>query len=624
MRKITLSLLTAFLSLYAAAQQHYDHITPLGSNPVLVQLAKQKANEKIGPPPPVIIKVLSLPFLDDFSKPSPYPDTALWLSGGGVYTNYTYPTCPHTLGVATFDGVNAYGLPYDPGASPYASNPADTLASQYIGLADYAPIDSLYLSFYWQSGGLGLHPKTNDTLVLEFSNGTTWHRVWYQLGYIPPKSDSGFHYVMVPITDPQYFVNAFQFRFRSYSCGAGNLDHWNLDEVYINRIPRTISDTFQHDVSFVYESPSLIANYRAMPWEQFTSGDVKSNVFIHERNNDTGIVNMRYYDTIYGPTVAQNSGHNGGNDNMTPYYTNGYWTGNSNQSDPPLNFKYLALSGPATWTINYVMNTPGDFDNWNDTLRYNQTFSNYYAYDDGTAEANYSLINYNSPTVQLACQFKLNNPDTLLGVSMFFNYVLANAGSYTFRLAYWTDNGGQPGSSPVVEDSAIYAPKYDSLDQFVYYKFAHPPTVSGTIYVGFIETAGDSINIGYDWNDDAQNQTFYNVNDGNGWYYSTYKGSPMLRPVFGNTIYNAVNEVKNNVAAIQLYPNPARDEVQLSEQLRPNTTVKLYGSDGRLWYENEHFEGKTLSTSALPNGFYIMQVQPKGQQAQYLKLLISR
>lgn len=619
MRKITFAFSALFLSLSALAQQHYEHITPLGSNPVLVQLAKQRATDKIGPPPHINVKVLKLPFLDDFSKPSPYPDTALWMPGGGVFTNYTYPICPHTLGVATFDGVNAYGLPYDPGASAYASNPADTLTSWFIGMAAYSPTDTPYLSFYWQSGGLGLHPKTNDSLVLEFSNGTTWHEIWYQLGYIPPKTDTNFHYVMIPITDPQYFVNAFQFRFRSYSCGSGNLDHWNLDEVYLNS-PRSFADTMQHDVSFVYESPSLLNNYRAMPWEQFTSGDIKSSAFIAERNNDFNPKGLTtyFYDSIIGPTVF---GYTGGANDILPFYINGY-NNYTLQSNPNIGFPYTSLSGPATWAIKYVMHYSGDFDSWNDTLRYNQTFSNYYAYDDGTAEANYSIVNFTNPTVQLAYQIKLNNPDTLLGIQMFFNYVLVNAGSYTFRLAYWTDAGGQPTVNPVVEDSVIYAPKYDSLDQYVYYKFAHPPTVSGSIYVGFIQTFGDSINIGYDWNDDAQNQTFFNV--GSGWEFSSYTGAMMMRPVFGSTSYNAINEVKNNTQPIDVYPNPARDAIQLSQTMRPNSMVRIYGSDGRLWYENTHFEGKTLSTAALPNGFYIMQIEPKGQQAQYLKLLISR
>src|ERR1700727_1979288 len=126
MHKVNYLFLFILIPLSAFSQGHSDHLSPLGTNPALVKLTRQNAANRITPPPPHPIKVLKLPFLDDFSKPSTFPDTAIWINGG-VFTNYTYPTSPHTLGVATFDGVNSYGLPYDPSASAYGSYPADTL-----------------------------------------------------------------------------------------------------------------------------------------------------------------------------------------------------------------------------------------------------------------------------------------------------------------------------------------------------------------------------------------------------------------------------------------------------------------------------------------------------------------
>ena len=74
----------------------------------------------------------------------------------------------------------------------------------------------------------------------------------------------------------------FQFRFKNYACTSANSDQWNIDVVYLNEF-RTYNDTagLIPDVSFVYESPSLLANYQYMPWEQFTANDVVDTMFIH-------------------------------------------------------------------------------------------------------------------------------------------------------------------------------------------------------------------------------------------------------------------------------------------------------------------------------------------------------
>src|ERR1035437_3447726 len=74
--------------------------------------------------------------LDDFSYAGPYPDTALWLDNE-VFINRGFAKAPITLGVATFDGLNANGYPYNFLASPTSSLPADSLTSKPINLLNY-------------------------------------------------------------------------------------------------------------------------------------------------------------------------------------------------------------------------------------------------------------------------------------------------------------------------------------------------------------------------------------------------------------------------------------------------------------------------------------------------------
>ena len=52
---------------------------------------------------------LSLPFIDDFSYDSHQVDNDLWMESS-VFVNRTYPINPPTIGVATFDGLDANGI----------------------------------------------------------------------------------------------------------------------------------------------------------------------------------------------------------------------------------------------------------------------------------------------------------------------------------------------------------------------------------------------------------------------------------------------------------------------------------------------------------------------------------
>ena len=111
-------------------------------------------------------------FLDDFSYNSYFPDNLLW-EDSAVFVNRSYPINPVTLGVATFDGLDANGMAYDISASTQGKR-ADSLTSKAI---DLSAVDSAYLLFYYQAEGLGDNPQTEDSLVLEFLLHGCGHQV---------------------------------------------------------------------------------------------------------------------------------------------------------------------------------------------------------------------------------------------------------------------------------------------------------------------------------------------------------------------------------------------------------------------------------------------------------------
>ena len=114
-----------------------------------------------------ITDTVQLPFIDDFSyslfaPDHKYPDQNLWMDRD-VYVNTTYPVLPPTIGVATFDGLNEFGVPYDTSGVPqsdiFDSNPADSLTSLPIHLETVTPDDSVYLSFFYEKMGIGDFPN---------------------------------------------------------------------------------------------------------------------------------------------------------------------------------------------------------------------------------------------------------------------------------------------------------------------------------------------------------------------------------------------------------------------------------------------------------------------------------
>jgi hypothetical protein len=125
-----------------------------------------------------------IPFLDDFSNYTGYPDTALWI-GNQAFVNQSFCINPPTIGCATLDAVDEKGRIYEHaskqpfGADTLLSKPIrlDSIFSPYRALI---PADSVSLCFFYQPGGgdgqpyekLGDAPEESDSLVLEFGYQT--------------------------------------------------------------------------------------------------------------------------------------------------------------------------------------------------------------------------------------------------------------------------------------------------------------------------------------------------------------------------------------------------------------------------------------------------------------------
>ena len=563
---------------------------------------------------------LDLPFLDDFSKGGVYPDSTLW-QDKFVFINRTWAMNPPTLGVATFEGLDQNGYPYNFNASISSSNLADHLTSKYIRMGtSLSAADSVYLSFFYQAKGIGNEPEPNDSLILEFRTPTkNWTRVWYKKGYLPTVTDTLFHLVMVPVKDASYFENGFQLRFKNYATLCGNLDHWHIDNVYLNK-NRTKNDTVFKDMSFVYNSPSLLKNYMSMPWEQFQSAEMKDTLHMVIRNNDTTSNNTSYVDTVYDNTGSIIGNYNGGLCNVQPFLTTGYDNCTTHLKQK-INFSFPAMADTATFTTKHVLSAITDVNRKNDTLKCYQQFKNYYAYDDGTAEEGYGLSGTNA---KLAVQFKVNVTDTIRGIQLFFNPIVNNVNLAGFKIAVWNDNAGKPNS--VIKDSAVYLKYGKHINEFTTYLFNPGQSIvltPGIYYAGWIQTSNTLLNIGRDKNTNSQSKTFFNTSGT--WQNTSLKESIMVRPLLGNkSVITNVEAIANAIQDYEVYPNPANDKLHIDFGNFRQIKVNIYDIAGRQIFSENSTPDFIVDIANLSAGIYFIAPQSKEVIYPVKKIIISK
>jgi len=548
--------------------------------------------------------------VDDFSKKGPYPDTALWITNY-VFINNEYAKSPPTLGVATFDGLAADGYPYDFSAASGSSGKADSLISKPIDLT-YPASDSIYLSFFYQPQGIGNAPEASDSLVVLFKKPgalSSWDRVWAKKGSTLAANDSSWRVVMLPITNPLYLQKGFQFCIMNYATRSGNVDHWNIDYVYLNRL-RYKADSVFEDIAFTYDLPGILNSYSQMPWRHYVTTESKTSVNTVVRNNHSVVKNVSFKHNVYDTANALIYSSPVSASNVDPVTTNGYYIYTAG-SLPTLPL----LSAPGDYTFEAIVNSTPDFHRPNDTLRHVQQFRYHYAYDDGTAETAFGLSTLNA---KLALKYTTTIADTLRYIDIYFNPILTNVSVYTFKLKIWADAGGYPGTQVYSSDST-YTPAYNHYghNSFVRYPVLPPLYMNATTFhIGLQQNTNQFLNIGVDKNTNSQNMISYNV--AGSWLHSPYEGSLMMRPVFGAAAdFLVSDEVKNNATAdYVVFPNPTNDKLYIRAKNENYSTFVNYSIidfSGRVVMSDSFYSSQSIDVSSLAEGIYFIQLVEKNK-----------
>ncbi len=552
---------------------------------------------------PEIVQDSATQFFADINDPN-----LIWVESQ-AYHNFTFAVEPWSLGVATFDGLDEKGYPYQFGST--ITNYADMMTTKPIDMSTFSAGDSVYLSFLYQPQGFGDVPEPSDSLVLEFyaKDLDQWNRVWSTGGF-PVENFKMAHLL---IDNPDYFKKGFRFRFRNYGGLSGSLDQFHID--YVNLRPASgYQDTVIHDFAIVYPINNLLDTYTSVPWDHYKNnfaGKMSPAVNVVVRNSDNipeneqnGSTEIRYNGVTEATFVLNENLLNNGDLNYSPWTTysslHDFTTGGRfDETKTGLSETFQIVSGVTHLNSTFTQN---------DSSYTEQYFQNYYSYDDGTAEAAYGPT---GPQAQLAIQYTPYEADSVIGARIHFVPSVYDVSDKLFLLTLWDDNNGQPGNI-LYQDELFFPrqPQYEyDRDIFTNYIFTDTlkVPVTGTFYIGWKQFDPDRLNVGLDRNLINNDKTFYSINNGVNWNVSSIPGSVMINPIF-STSYDAVLGIEtetNESMGVNIYPNPTRDIVTIEVQGTNFENAQIFNLQGQKVMETNE---RMFNISQLPSGIYLVKV----------------
>ena len=570
-------------------------------------------------PPFYIYDTIGIPDVSDtiwISNPAYFQDSArqfflpisdsskIWLDHY-AYHNYRFGVNPRSLGLVTFDGLNEQGYPYQIGTT--VTNYGDKLTSKPINLGSFSASDSVYFSFLYQPQGLGDVPENGDSLLLEFyaPELSQWFHIWSVSGgaTIPFKA------VHVNVNDTKFFKPGFQFRFRNYGGLSGALDHFHVDYVHLRSLSAYNDTTFK-DFAFSNPINTLLKTYTSVPWDHYKASvgsKMTDSLFVNLYNGSTSAENYQNGQL----TINQSNLQQG------LYVLPGFLLAEGQINYNPLSFldsyhdlsvgyEYSRVLPGISQEFDVVCAASAQFPNLyqNDSTSFNQLFSNYYSYDDGSAEAAFGPT---GTQARLAIRFDTYEADSLIGVNLSFLPSVVDVSQKLFLLTVWDNDNGQPGN--VLYEDDAFSPRQPSYvngnNNYQSYYFADTikVAVGTTFFVGWRQLDPDRLNLGLDRNIDNHSTIRYSVDGGNNWYTAPFSGSAMLRPIFSTLIDATLQTNELEDKELTIYPNPSNGKLTVEFQNDHQAPLFVYNQLGQLMMSSD---SNQLDLSPLNSGIYFI------------------
>jgi len=601
-----------FFAISSYAQQPQIIISPITTDPsrgISLEQTKSFRTNTSTTALDITDTILNLPFFDDFAESNINPNPIKWKRNGGTYINDNYGINPPSYNVATFDGIDYKGNAYNRTTSSAIKGKADELTSSFIDLSSYLPSDSVYLSFFWQAGGLGDLPEPieSDHFSLEFKDSSgKWQEVWSI-----EKDSSAFTETLIPILDQKYFFNNFQFRFLSYGLLSGSYDVWNLDYILLDK-GRSKADTNYFDLAIVNKPSSLLKHYYAMPYKQFfpfiakeTNTSVQFDVFNHSNSPNPMLMNNpdslpNHLIDEYTGTVLDSFGISVISSSKT--YNTATWAPDYSKLasfDKPLYLKYIFTPGVTDDTVLFGANN---------SVSNQVILDNYYAYDDGTAEFAFAT---NDDKAEVAVNYSLNTPDSLIGVYIDFLPIQNNLEGKTFEIKAWKSVNLGHGDESVIVSQKVKL-KYAENGVLPAFYFDTPVPISGDFFIGFAQLIKDYVFVGLDFNTDNSSKIFFKFqNIWNAYQGQYFPASFLIRPIFGGNNYIpappilAVTPKTEKEFSVTIFPNPSTGTFQIKGAVNKIVVYNLSGLVVKELSFQEEDSAKSFNLDDQPSGLYI-------------------
>lgn len=562
-----------------------------------------------------ITKKRTIPFLDDFSSSNIIPDSQKWVNRL-VFVNNRFPLNQPSINVATFDGLNRVGVPYG-----FGRGYCDTLTSLPIRLDGLNVSDSVYLSFFVQPTGLGAIPDDGDSLILEARYTSASADSFGLLWRGAPRNFVSDSFTRISILLPQrYLHDHFEMRFKNIGSRTGNLAHWHVDYIQLDK-GRRLNDAL-FDIA-IQENPSpLLKKYFSMPYSHF-------------RTNSSAFLNDSQYFTV------KNNGSNNagaliyGREIFNQEFTRLDTFGSALAQMPALLSQAASINKTVVINDNFTtdsvliwsryftrLGTTIDNIRSNDTIWQSTYFGNYYAYDDGTAEHGYAI---EKTTGKVALKYVFAKPDTLYGMAVHFNRGVTDVSGLPFDLMVWKSIGNPDEVLLRIPAQAIY---FNARNGFHYVKFEQPIYIQNECYIGWEQNQIFPLNVGLDANHKVGNryipnpEMFFNIQGV--WQNTEIAGALMMRPIVGKWIDPppvGLNKVLSNQLHVTVYPNPSSGLVNINGESNATYHVAVFDLVGKLQAQYKDITAY-INLGNLTTGIYLLQVTDSKTLQQTTKKII--
>jgi hypothetical protein len=555
----------------------------------------------------------SLPFWDDFSKSG--VDTSKWINEGATQSS-TVGISPPSYGVLLLDGVDERGRPYS--NVLVEQGITDKITSVPIDLSGLREEEknTVFISFFWQSGGRGEIPDFNDDLSLFFlDTANTWISVWS----VFTDELSGFTPEIIPVTERFQHEN-FQFRFQISGRASGPFDSWILDYVYLNK-NRNINDLSFPDRALTKTNIRPLGKFSAVPLFALRQA---SDIIWTSTGNEFKNLENRFRAMEYSVVLRDKTDNSivKNINNNTPF--NPVPLANERRAFDSNSFNVINLPSQETdfELITYL--TSGDrnlfqiingdtvfFNNIdlkiNDTVKTIIPIRDFFAYDDGNVDYSAGINQRNG---MLANRFEVSNAAFVKGISI--NFTNFNQANSVVDLMVWRSLEEEP-----IYVKEVFIPEKSSLSDFSYFELEENVRVEDTFFIGFTQFTNDFVYVGLDKTFDNGREVFFNVT-GSWQQNDIVVGSLMIRVHLSETA--VVEQEGKSEAGFKLFPNPVTDWLNLEGEIDDYMVFDPYGRQLNLPVE-VYEKGKMLNFAGLQKGVYLVNIV-QNNESKSIRVLV--